>query len=347
MNDKIKEFIEGSIGYLAAALVAIAYVATGLLVPGVSDKSLVDILREGAIGFALGVSINFCLSLQGILKGKRNPKMEGTVRNHGEAVVAIEAHIHRLDGWCAAQNEAALRRERARILMAAAMRYEDCFDAEGIPKHVDFAGLPTDVRKERQSAYSKAVKLRLTPLSASSLTGEGGKPGDPYYFGETVDEYQARSNLKDAISKLIIAAALGYFSVDMVFNFDAAALIWRALYVALLLALGVSKLLRSYLFITDTYRGNIIKRINHLQSFNNWAERTPEKEEKDVNDQGNGIHARSVQERQGEGAGAPTDGRKAGGECEHAETPKVPGPIGENSRARVQPRPFRNSLDRR
>lgn len=276
MNERIKSFIEGSVGYLSAALVAIVYVAAGLLIPGVNDKSLIDIVREGVVGFAMGVSMNFCLSLQGILQGKRSAKMESTVTAHGEAVTAVEPHIHRLDGWCETQNRRALKQERARILMAAGLRYEDCFDGDGVPREMDFSILPVDLRKMREKALKKATRLKLTPLSAASLTSEVGREGDPYYFGESVEHYQARTNAKDALSKLVIAAGLGYFSVDMMLSADVAALLWRGLYVVLLLALGVSKLLRSYLFITDTYRGGIIKRINHLQSFKNWAEQTPE-----------------------------------------------------------------------
>ncbi|MBQ3063992.1 MAG: hypothetical protein IJC99_04240 [Clostridia bacterium] len=281
MNERIKDFIEGSVGYLSAALVAIVYVAAGLLIPGVNDKPLVDIIREGVVGFAMGVSMNFCLSLQGILKGKRSVKMENTITAHGEAVTAVEPHIHRLDGWCEMQNARALKQERTRILMAAGLRYEDCFDKDGIPREMDFSILPEDMRKMREKAMRKATRLRLTTLSAASLTSEVGRDGDPFYFGESVEKYQARTNLKDALSKLVIAVGFGYFSVDMVLSMDVGALLWRALYVVLLLALGVSKLLRSYLFITDTYRGGIVKRINHLQSFKNWAEQTPEKEEKD------------------------------------------------------------------
>lgn len=279
MNERFKDWLEGSIGYLATALVVIVYVATGLLVPGINDRSLLDIVREGVVGFALGVALNFCLNLQGILKGKRAKKMLDTIKAHGEAVLAIEPYIHRLDDWCARENAKALRRERVRLLTAVAMRYDDCFDEEGMPKEVDLSRYPEDVRRKRRAALDTATRLQLTPLSAASLTGEGGRPGDPFYFGETVDEYQARSNLKDALSKLVIAAGFGYFSVDMVLNFDAAALIWRMLYVAILLALGIAKLLRAYLFITDTYRGNIIKRINYLQSFKNWAFETTEREE--------------------------------------------------------------------
>ena len=332
MSEKIKEFIEGSLGYLAAALVAVAYVATGLLVPGLNDRALVDIVRDGAVGFVLGVALNFCLNLQGILKGKRSDQLQRTVKALGVAVTEIEPYIHRLDGWCEQENDKALQRERTRILAAAALRYSDCFDAAGNPLDVDFSACRKEVREERRAAFKKAIKLQLTPLSAASLTAEGGKAGDPHYFGETVEEYELRTNLKDAVSKLLIAAAFGYFGVEMVLCFDVGALIWRCLYVTLLLALGTVKMLRSYLFITDTYRGNIVKRINYLQSFKNWAQNTPEKLhiEKKENQNGNNdgkqaLHTGELPRSEREGAGTGEGGEKASGESQQHEAAKIPG----------------------
>ena len=343
MTDKTRELLEGSIGYLAAFMVAVVYVAVGMLVPGINDKSLLDMLREGVVGFALGVSMNFCLNLQGILRGKRSTKMQETATEHSNAVEAIEPYIHRLDVWCEQQNSAALRAERTRILAAAAMRYTDYFAEDGTPVEVDFSCLAPDVRKERQRAMRKARRLRLTPISAATLTGDGGRPDDPFYFGETTEEYQAHTNLKDVFSKLIIAAAFGYFSVDMMLNFDIAALIWRALYVALLFSLGVAKLLRSYLFVVDTYRGNVKKRINYLQSFLNWAKATPEKE---VHNGITRLHAGAIQNRQRAGTGKEEAGGHQRGEPNGAEAAKIPA-SGDRARgtAGVQSGPFGNRVN--
>ena len=289
MNGKIKAFFENSLGYLAVAAVSLFYILAGLFVPGLTGKSIATIIAEGLTGFILGIAINFNLNLQGILKGKRAPEMQATKKAHGEAVAAIEPHIHRLDEWCSEQNDEKLKQKRARILADAAMRYDDCFDENGLPKPQTPLELPT-TKKERRTARKRkrqcrralraALRARITPLSTSALTCDGERADDPFDFGETPEQYQRRTNFTDAITKVMTAGVFGYFGVDMVEEFDAAMLLWRGLYVAIILALGVSKLMRSYLFVADTYRGNQIKKINYLQAFKNWAEQTPGSEER-------------------------------------------------------------------
>lgn len=285
MSDTLKRLVSEAWGYLAVALVSIIYVATAIFVPGVTDKDIGTILAEGATGFALGIAINCALKLQGVLKGKRSEQMQATREAHAAAVDAISHDIDRMDGWCAEQNAAALRRERSRILMQAGLRYEDCFDEDGAAREITFNGAPEAV-KLRQRAFLKAVRVKITPISVASLTGDGERVGDPFNFGETIAQYQRRTNLTDVASKVVMAVVFGYFGVDMAADFQWAALAWRALYVAILLALGVIKLYGAYLFVVDDYRGGIVQKINYLQSFGNWAEKhPPEREDKrDVDD---------------------------------------------------------------
>ena len=312
MSEKFKGMMSDAAGYLAIALVSLIYVGTAVFVPGVTGKSISTILAEGATGFVLGLAINFNLNLQGILKGKRSEQMQATRRTHGEAVERIAPSIVRLDGWCMEQNAAALRRERARILMGAGMRYEDYFDRDGVPLRVSLAGLPDETAKMRRRALRAAIKVKITPLSTAALTGDGERLHDPFDFGETPEQYQRRTNMTDVFSKIVMAVIFGYFGVDMVENFQFAELAWRALYVALLLALGVSKLLRSYLFVVDTYRGGIVQKINHLQSFENWVRAHQKEKEKN----GNNVQLGSIQDGSGKAAGSEKAAGKGVGLCE-------------------------------
>ena len=267
------------LGYIGVGVVALLYIGTAMFVPTASGKSIGTILADGALGFALGVAINFNLNLQGILKGKNAPQMLSTREAHGAAAERIAPHIHRLDGWCTRQNDEALKRERSRLLIAAGMRYEDCFDENGVPRQVILKGDKRLVRM-RKRAFRAAVRVKITPLSAASLTSDGEHRGDPFNFGETPEQYQRRTNISDAFSKVVMSVVFGYFGVSMISDFDFAELAWRALYVAILFGFGIAKLLQSYLFMIDVYRGGIVKKINHLQAFENWAASTPESEEK-------------------------------------------------------------------
>ena len=294
MNGEKRLIWSDLVGYFGVAVVALVYIGTAMFVPIASGKPLGTVIADGALGFVLGLAINFNLNLQGILKGKNAPQMLATKAEHGQAVVEIAPYIHRLDGWCAAQNAEALKRERARILMAVGLRYEDCFDGDGIPREVVFTG-DKDLVSMRKKAWRAAVKVKMTPLSTASLTGDGERTGDPFAFGETPEQYQRRTNLTDIGSKIVMALVFGYYGVDMIANFRFEELAWRAMYVAVLLALGISKLLRSYLFMVDTYRGGIVKKINYLQSIENWAAQTPP--------EGEGINGIRL-ERVSDGAGA-------------------------------------------
>ncbi|MBE6691095.1 MAG: hypothetical protein E7590_07445 [Ruminococcaceae bacterium] len=304
------------LGYVGVAVVALLYIGTAMFVPTASGKSIGTILADGALGFALGVAINFNLNLQGILKGKNAPQMLLTREEHGKTVDRIARHIHRLDGWCADQNAEALRRERSRILIAAGLRYEDHFDEDGKAIEVVFTG-DKDVVKLRRKAWRAALRVKLTPLSTASLTGDGERQGDPFNFGENPEQYQRRTNLTDVGSKIVMAVVFGYFGVDMIADFHFEELAWRALYVAILLAFGIAKLLRSYLFMVDTYRGGIVKKINYLQSFENWAAESPEGDKDEFG---------KLQDRAAESAGGTENESQGTGGAEPSEAAQIPAP---------------------
>ncbi len=306
MSDKFKGLMEDALGYVAVAVVSLLYIATAIFVPGQTGKSIATIIADGAASFLLGVSINFNLNMQGILKGTRSEKMQSTKVLHAKAVENVAPSLDLLDPWCEKRNAEALRVARTRILVQAGLRYEDCFSPDGVLTPPAFS----KQEKKKRRALKKAASLKLSRLSSSVLTGEGGRGDDPFDFGEGVSDYIRHANIKDAVSKLLIAGVFGYFGVQLIESFSVAELVWRALQVALLLAMGVTKLYRSYLFVTDTYRSGVVRKINYLQMFENWARTAvPEREEK-----GHGrIQPGSVQDGCREGAGAKENECQAAG----------------------------------
>lgn len=296
MSEGFKKFMSDAAGYVAVAAVSLIYIAMAVLVPGETGKSIGTIVADGAASFLLGICINFNLNMQGILKGEKSEKMLATKTLHGETVNGLSCHIHRLDGWCETQNALALRAARTRILMQAGLRYSDCFDDDGVPQVLSFDGLDKRVAARRKKAVRRATRLRLSQLSSSVLTGNGGRVDDPYDLGENVSQYIRHTNTKDVVSKLLIAMVFGYYGVRMLADFSYAELIWRSLQVAILLAMGVAKQTRAYLFMVDTYRGNIVRKINYLQSFGNWAtEQAPESEDKKNVDDGKDKVSNAIQ----------------------------------------------------
>lgn len=275
MSERTRDFIKNNAGYIAVAAVCAVYMATAFVTIGETGKTLGAIIAEGAVSFFLGTFITRLLDIQGLMLGEQDPKLIATHNEHSKIVVKISPNIDKLDEWCENMNAEALKISRVRILASAGMKYTEYFNETGEPKEFTFKkckSLSERVKELlRYIAYKKALKPRLTPLSSSALTSEGGRVEDINYLGMTKSEYETRTGVRDILSKLALAGIFGYYGVDMLTNFSAATLIWRALQVGIFLIMGTIKLYRSYRFIIDDYRNRLIKKTDHLQKFDNYV----------------------------------------------------------------------------
>lgn len=276
MNEKVKVFFKQNIGYFVVGLVSLIYIATAFITIGKTGKSIAEIIADGAIVLALGLFINRVFDLQGMMNGDREDKVQATYLLHNDTVVKISPYIDRLDAWCKIKNEENLKVQRTRILATEGMRYDDYFDESGAAKDfkINEEKLKNKtLRKDelkRIRCFRKALRLRLTPMTAGSLTSEGGRTQDPYFFGRTKAQYETQASVKDIIFKVLIACIFGYYGVDLIRDFSYANLIWKALQVGIFLVMGVIKMYTSYMFVVDEYRGRIIKKIDNLQMFENY-----------------------------------------------------------------------------
>ena len=284
MNEKIKDFFRQNIGYFVVGFISIVYIATAFITIDETGKSVSQIIADGVVAFLLGVFINRVFDLQGMMSGEREEKVVATKKLHGEMVMKISPSIEKLDDWCEEENRKNYKVQRTKILARVGLKYDDCFDDNGVakPYKVDQSRLNDKyLRKQelkRLAYYNKAVNLKLTALSAGELTSEGGKQQDPYYFGRTKAQYEANQSIMDIISKIGIAVIIGYYGVGLIEEFSYATLIWNTLQVGLFLVMGVIKMYQAYTFITDEFRGRIIKKIDNLQKFENYINTLPKEE---------------------------------------------------------------------
>lgn len=290
MGEKARDFLKKNIGYMIVGLLSAIYIATSVITMGKTGKTFGEIMADGAVVLFLGVFINRIFDLQGMMNGEREERVQDTIRMHGEAVVRVSPYLDRLDGWCDEKNAEALKMQRTKILAGEGMRYDDYFDDKGGAKtfvvnkdRLKDKYLRGDEIK-RLRCYRKALRLKLTPLTASGLTSEGGKKQDPYYLGRTKSQYERGATISDVVTKVIIACLFGYYGAELVQDFSYADLIWKALQIGIFFITGVIKMYQSYMFIVDEYRGRIIKKIDNLQKFENHinSEKVTEVEENGV-----------------------------------------------------------------
>ena len=271
MNEKIRDLFRNYVGYLAVAFVSLAYIATAFVTFEGNAKSLPRIIADGVAAFILGILINRIFDAQGIVNGERDPRVLETSRLHGQIVDGIGAYLGALEDWCERKNAEVLCRMRRKFLSSRGMRYEEYFDGEGMAK--PFEARPVRgvharwLEFRRRVIFERAVHMKLTQLTAGSLTSDGVNPSDPFYMGRSKPEYLAQSTRKDVLTKLMLALVIGYYSAELIRNFNPAYLIWTVFQVGVFIAMGVMKMQRSTIYVTDEYRGRIIKKIDILQQF--------------------------------------------------------------------------------
>lgn len=280
MNERVKSFFKQNVGYLIVAFVCVVYVLTAFLTIDASGKTVAQIIGDGAVAFFLGLFINRIFDLQGMLSGDREPRVQSTKEEHGAIVLRISPYIDKLDAWCVLENERNYKTQRTKILARVGLKYEECFDENGVAKNwtPDAEKLKNKMLRKvelrKNHGFLKAVNLKLTSLSAGELTSEGGKQQDPFYFGRTKAQYETQEGLGDIVSKLGTAMIFGYYGVTLIENFNYANLIWMTLQVGLFLVMGVIRMYQAYNFVTDEFRGRVIKKIDNLQKFENYIKAT-------------------------------------------------------------------------
>lgn len=273
-----KKYIKQYIGYIVIILACLIYIARGIITVEETGKTVMQILGDGFLALFFGVFINNVFALQGMMDAERNEKLISTNQKHAEIVDDISDNIDKLDEWCHKKNIEALKMARIRILSTAGLKYEKCFDEEGVAKPLSSLDLNFDctskeekkIVKEKLKCFKKACKIKLTLLTTNSLTSEGGRDYDPYYLGETKKQHKRKEVTIDFISKFGIAVIFGVYGAKFVSSFSWAFLIWTALQVILFLIMGVVKLYTNYMFMIDDYRSRVIKKIDNLTKFKDY-----------------------------------------------------------------------------
>lgn len=278
-------------GYLAVLLISIVYIASSLVVISKTGKSVYEIIGTGVLSLIVGVLITGSFRSIGIRKGDESEKMLATNELHAKAVEDITPYIDKLDSFCERENKRALKGIRTRILAKAGLKYDDCFDQNGIALELPLLQLEENAseevqkaikkrNREREKAYKKAVHIKVKALLASNLTSDGVSADNPFNFGDSKKQYTKQKSASDIASRVLMAIIFGYFSVSFVANVDFASLIWNALQIVMYVVGGIIQMYSSYMWIVDDYRSSVIKKIDYLQKFKScvheFDERTDE-----------------------------------------------------------------------
>ncbi len=271
MSEKWRDLLRNYVGYLAVFLISAAYIAMAFVEITETHKSIARIIADGVMAFLVGITINRVFETQGILNGDRDERVLRTSLLHNEVVDRVSPYLDALEEWCEGRNADALMRARRQYLSLHGERYETYFEEDGSAKPFPSAETKTLHARWRELwrhfRYRRAVGMRLTRLSAGLLISDAGDPNDPYYMGRSKREYVAQSSKTDVLTKLLTAFLFGYYGVTLIADMSVATLIWTVFQVGVFLVMGVLRMQSSMIYVTDEYRGRIIKKIDVLQQF--------------------------------------------------------------------------------
>ena len=262
-------------GYFTVVLISLVYVAGSLITISKTGKSIYEIIGTGVLSLIVGTMINGIFRSMGIRRGDEDERTIATIQLHAKSVDEITPYIDRLDTFCDMENKRVMREIRTRILAREGLKYSDYFDSEGnatSSKNTCENGESDSLNKHKLKAYTKALKVKIKPLTASLLTADGVNTKDPFDFGKSKKEFTTQKNASDVAIKLLMALIFGYFGVSLTNDVNLASLIWNSLQIVLYVASGVIQMYNSYMWVVDDYRGSVIKKIDYLQKFKNYCQ---------------------------------------------------------------------------
>ena len=293
MGDKLKDFMRGYIGYLAVAIICAAYIATAFVQIEATGKTTERVVADGMLYFILGILINRIFDAQGLMIGARDERVYETMKLHNEIVDRIYPFMNRLDDWCEERNNIAIKRVRRNYLSRHGMRYSDYFDEEGTATEFEFTkdtGIRRKIREYiKYRRFRHATKIKLTQITAGLLISDAGEADDPFSMGRSKPEYIKAATKKDIIIKSLTAMLFGYFGVSLITDFSWANLIWVALQSGILIGMGVFSMQTSIIYVTDEYRGRIIKKIDLLEQFETSIKEEEQKHDNSHQNKEDGI----------------------------------------------------------
>ena len=306
-ENKFKKFVKNNFIYFIIAFASLAYIAFGLIKIETTGKTIIEIIGSGIVIYFVGYVITMLFSMQGQLAGDRQEDVVKTNKLHAKCVEEIDPKINEMDDWCEEENVKALLTIRKRILNKEGLRYEDCFDEEGIAKDIAFPHkslkefeftkivngeevieiICAEELKEsnpgkykiekkkikafnkRQSAKQKAF-IKAMRVKITPLTTD--------LITATVVKNNDPHNLgmdrkqyqkKDAKSEAISRAIFSIVFAYFTVSFITgwATLLSSLIQVAVFLSMGGIKWVQSFYFVKEDLRKRTIRQINYIQKF--------------------------------------------------------------------------------
>ena len=138
MKKTFSEFFYKNAGYFAVLLISLSYIAGSFILISATGKSVYEIIATGVISMIAGVLITGVFRSLGIQRGEEDERSISTNKLYSETVESCVPYIDRLEEFCDGENTRAQISIRKKILSVAGLKYDDCFDENGVAKEYNY-----------------------------------------------------------------------------------------------------------------------------------------------------------------------------------------------------------------
>ena len=301
-KEKIKGFFAANSVFIVVIFVLLFYVFTGVLELNETGQSVGQIIGDGGLFFAISMLVLSLMTLQGLLDGDKDSRVLATNTAHGKIIMEMAPYTDLVDEWCELKNAENLKLQRTRILASVGLKYDDCFDKDGVELKYPLEEKPGKVTDRKNAAYLKAIFLELPMLDSGTLMSGGNGDGDGYYLKKSKGKYALNAISKKAVMKFALAILVGVYGVQLVSNFSWLILIWTGIQAGICLVSGIAQRLASKMFVTEDLRSQTIRKINFLEMCRCDIQNNPDLfvKSKNVKDRKITINKENDDERYGE-----------------------------------------------
>lgn len=280
---KIGIAIRNNLQKIVIALISIIYIAQGLFQFYKKDTTLWNILGAVGISIIVGLLITNNMRSIGLSDGRKGEKFVNSEKVYGETKERATRFFHKLFAWCEYKNNQELEIVKKDIIMQAGLSWKG-YKSGYYNEHTDKL---TDEQKKALENVKFAKIERLTSRELLSDLSSTNNIFDKIFgqqkrFGDSIANFQLRTTLSDAFSRLFMAVVMGLYGVLPLFTGDNWAtilgnMLWHFAQIILWLSFGVLKYNAAYSFMEDDYRQtHLIQKTEYLNEFIITMENTPE-----------------------------------------------------------------------
>lgn len=272
--DNIRQMFQNYMYFLIVAVMSVVYIFYGLLTIETTGKTIVQIIRDGAINLIFGWLIGKMLSMQGYSDGGRHKYLEKTREEYNAKKAEINSIVDRLEDFVKIRNAQDLKEYQTIVLTSEALKYSD-FEAG---KFADYRSeeAKTKYNKHQLKAIYRCYHPKLKQLNSSDIiTGENLNYKSQNDMGETQKENEKKSDIKAFGSRIAFALFFGYFGVSLLNGFDWGNVIWTTIQAVTFLASGLMRYYNSFVFMKEGMVERYRKQMHLLDIFEQWDKHNP------------------------------------------------------------------------